>query len=918
MSNVFGLILLVLGIALEIVSFVLFIRKNPRVHPISTERTTKSKLGILIAAGIGLVLIIIGIVLIVEKSTDGIDYKTYLTSVYPAMDMNKDPKDYQNLFHSLGWYYQCCNSSDSFVHPKDSWDQLSGSIIKGPNGESPNRLRYPAGGTPTAPVTWSAMKCCNYKDYKLPTIPHGHLYDWYSFQYFNAPIITCTNLGYNFAGSKSLQGNHRDISTYVSQAPGTAWSGLIATNSQGDSAKVLISDPMGLTKNIPLGVWAGPGPFYAGERAIMRAMYYPFGPMYVPSEKRWLFSGERDYSKWLNLYLTRSDLESKLQKDQNMDKHWCNGFDENDFVEIGHVQQIPGMASSTGYWFNYFGGGGTGVFHKHGKTPKVSQKEVDAMKASLPSHESSDIIDIVGTSPRNKTHALFNILWEIKNTPNLPQPSGGRKGVKTHTNGSNLLKAFYGTDDPWIITMWYANGYAEKDDSGVPTGENWTQYNQEYVVQGTGIYDFNGFSHPLAWAQPPWMDKGLGPNAKLISRQASTAFMLSIPKLGAYTLPDPAPGNASLANLYGVMGNESSGTTFATLCAFLLQAEFGPDRQTELGTYVVPPSRDKKGISNTLPNLVKPQFPTDGSTGGVGALTYEGVKYALTKVFMSNYFFDRVANGVSFDEPMNYFATVLGYKDIQMPCNTNTNGYWSFETIYIGLPEKEDNLNCDEWAYTWRDTLIQTRQYAFITNGGYQGPAMAILNQLWGSTNSMRDPFDARSEAKSMPCYGLGGFPCNGTPNTKCQKHSKLDINASTKPYHFATKYESPIYGGKCTTQENAAMNKTTTSNVLWDKNDYCHHPWSQGSFAKGDLWPVMCCMGHSFCQAPGDKLTLSSIWSNVEYGGYGYGDGIVPLYGTKKDETTLATTTLHPTKHLPGIVQPPPVQPMGDPRTRI
>jgi len=940
--NILGIIILILGVAIAGVVG-LALTRGSRITPRGAAARGRVSLKYLLIGGaiISLILISVGVFLMVHRANldaEGEKYKAYLSSVYPAMNKNLPGHEYTELYHSLGWYYQCCSKNNTELRlTKEGVGDITGNKVVGPNRQTPNKLRYPTiakYGSPI-PVTYDQMRCCEDQDYQLPAVPLGNLYDWYSMQYFNVPVITVRENGYNFAGEDVIDGNLRDISTFVSQSPLTSFMGII-TSVQKKSAVVTPQDPTATSDNLPVGLWAGPGPFYAGERSIIRAGFYPFGPQFLPGENRWTLNGERDYTKWLNLYITRKDAETKLVKDRNTGRHWCNGFEEGDYAEIGHVQQTPGLPSSTGYWYNYFSGGGTGVFHKYGKTPKVSKEEVAAMVASFPKSVTNavDIVDIVGVSPRNKTHTLFNLLWETRATTKLPQPSGasftkyGKRDFKngTYTNGSELLKALYGTDDPWIITMWYCNGYI---DPNVTSGTNWTTYNKDFITQGKeGPPNFNGFSFPSRWAKPSWLDPhglmvGVGPNAKIISRQASTAFLLSVPQLGAYTLPAQAPGNVSLGNMYGVMGILRSGVTFATLAAFLLQAEFGPDHQKELAVYVDKPTSNPL---NTLPNLTGPQFPADGGTGGVGSLTYAGVKYALTKVFMGNYFYDRVANGVSFDEPMNYFATVLGYKDLQMPFNTNTNGFWSFESIYVGLPSKEDNLNCDPWAYTWKDTLVKTRKYAFITGAGsipppapinmeytsYQGPAMAILNQLWGTTLSNRDPFDVYSDKKSLPCLGMGGHPCKNA-EMSCTKGALLNINKQT---NNITKYQNPLWEGTCTVKENIGMNQESTAKVLWDSNDYCHAPWSQSEYgSNGTLWPELCCMGHSFCQAVGEKPTLSAIWSNVPYGGLEYGTGLVPLYGVTENkstaraslkETNLPEDGTPPLKLLPLNIQNP------------
>jgi len=815
---------------------------------------------------VGSLIFIVGVIILIVKNEPDA-YRDYLKHVYPAMDMTRSSNEYKDLYNSLGWYYQCCSSNQSYVTPTGSgtWN-VSGPVATGPQGEKADILRYIPNVSsndwnwdlPGKSVLWKSMRCCT-STYKLPSIPLGNLYDWYSLQYFNVPVISNTKDGWNFAGSASnLRDSKRQVNTVASQSPNTSFSGLRLTNYKYNGYEITPSDPLGLKNNIPLGLWAGPGPFYAGERAIMRAMYYPNGPQYSPEQSAWKMSQDLNGSNWLGQYLQRSNLQGKDRNNNN--KLWVDGFDKGDYMEIGHVQQIPGMVQSTGYWFNYFGGGGTGVFHKVGKTPKVTQDSVDAMKKSIPT-KGGPIIDLANHSPRNKAHALFTLLWEVKNTKTLLQPSGAvAHSTKTYSSGSELLKGLYGTDDPWFITMWHANGYAPTDNK---TG--WSSFTESYEPLGKPIPDFTsqdsgqGMSDPLSWANPPWINGGGGPNMKLISGQVDTAFAKSIKQLGVY--PVNTGSNQQIIKLYGLMGDEVSGVLFATLCAFLLQAEFGDT--DELENYVTPPAK-VGNIYNTQPDLFGEQFPSSGIPG-VGALTEKGMRYSLTKVFMGNWFYDRVSNGVSFDEPINYFSCVLGYEDIQMTCNTNTNGLWSFETIYTGLPKKEDGLPFSDWDYTWHDSVVSKRLYPYISGTTYMGPATSVFNQLFASRTSQRDPFDM---SKEMPCYNLGGIKCSGTPGVTCNKGAPIG-------------YGWKEFEGTCTADDNVGMTigKSHTTSVLWDKNDMCHPPWGLDSYGSdGVLWGQANGFGHSYCQAPGDDPTLSSIWANVPYGGSGYGTGIVPL----------------------------------------
>ena len=145
------------------------------------------------------------------------------------------------------------------------------------------------------------------------------------------------------------------------------------------------------------------------------------------------------------------------------------------------------------------------------------------------------------------------------------------------------------------------------------------------------------------------------------------------------------------------------------------------------------------------------------------------------------------------------------------------------------------------------------------------GPATSVFNQLFASRTSQRDPFDM---SKEIPCYNLGGIKCSGTTGVTCNKGTPIG-------------YGWNGFEGTCTADDNVGMTigKTHTASVLWDENDMCHPPWGLDSYGSdGVLWGQTNAFGHSYCQAPGNEPTLSSIWANVQYGGSGYGTGIVPL----------------------------------------
>jgi hypothetical protein len=855
MKNFLSILLIIIGILFLIVDIGLCKIKN----------CTKKTITILLITS--LLLIISGIVLYFLKIQN--KQKEYLMKVYPMMDPNRFPDEYKKLYNSLGWYYQCCNENKTNIIYSDKNWQIYGNEIVGPFLEKPNVLRYIPDIRGNSDFhfglfnnkiksTWEKMRCCK-SPYKLPTTPYGNFYDWSSLQYFNVPIITNNSSGWKFAGTDKNPKFQRNIDTLVSQSPYTTFQGIIFENN-GQKSNISPNDPNGVKDGIPPGLWAGPGPFYAGERAIMRAMYYPNGPQFDYYNQIWKMDNISNSDNWLNQYLTRGKIQ---MTDFSNKKAWLAGFKKGDYMEIGHVQQIPGLVQSTGYWFNYFGGGGTGVFYQVGETPKVTQDAVDEMVKYLPNAK-----DLVDCSPRNKAHALFTLLWEVKNTEKLNRNSGSYnfKNSETYTNGSDLLKAFYGTDDPWYITMWHANGRAPV----IGSEKSWSDFNSKFEPTGVPLpdwaidYDNKNFVNPVSWASPPWIldynnIPSIGPNTKLISRQLGTTFIQALSKI--QNIDVNTEKTINLQKFYGTMNDTDAGVLYATLCAFLLQCEF----KNNVGKYVNPPKKYSDGTLNTQPNLFS-------NFGGIGSITYEGLKYSLIKGFMGNWFYDRVSNGVTFDEPINYFSRVLGYDTIQMTCNTNTNGYWSYESIFTGLPNKSDNLHIPESheAYEWNNLVISQRKYPYIKNATYFGPYVSIFNELFSKKLSQRDPFNL---TRSIPCFNMGGFDCKNTPGVICNKKNKVNgkINGNS--------LNDDYFEAECKVKPNIGMleKPENSSTVLWDPNDFCHKPWGLQNFGTGGvLWGQANGFAHSFCQSNDEEPTLSSIWSNVPYGGKGYGDGLV------------------------------------------
>ncbi len=456
----------------------------------------------------------------------------YLKKVYPLISTDKSPAEYQKLYNSLGFYYQCCGTNYTYCYwwrPTGQWypakwNPSTKTTVYGrenvkvlsPQGAAALTCRYPPTSWMTPPTnaynppspfgtginkgepTWGPLECCN-NVYRLPTVPTGYLYDWQSFQYFNVPVVyvdenaTLTGpAGYRFSENDTVgdpQGRLKSIESWQSYCPGRTFVGTFAG---GD-----ITPTNPVCGTTPLGLFAGPAPFYAANHAIVRAMYYPFGPQFRYKTKQWgLFDPKQgkvsfDPSTFPTCEISQT-MAKKCSVDKTVGEPWVNGFKEGENREIGHVQLIPGMPASTGYWFNYFGGGGTGIFHKYGRSPRISKQQVDDLRSA---NKDLDYNGFEGTCPRNKMHCLFTLLHELSILENIKDryPQFDPTELRVNNNyqgtilggiykddmitriksGSDFLKWQFGTDDPFVITMWYANGFVGRGIDEKPNPEFW-------------------------------------------------------------------------------------------------------------------------------------------------------------------------------------------------------------------------------------------------------------------------------------------------------------------------------------------------------------------------------------------------------------------------------------------------------------
>lgn len=161
---------------------------------------------------------------------------------------------------------------------------------------------------------------------------------------------------------------------------------------------------------------SGPGPYWIQTYSLVRDIYFPNGIYFKDG-------------KWSIKCKMASNMNN-FGCDWNKPKNWTSGFKEGDYIEVTHSGNPPGMAQSIGFWFNGFPSGGTGTFLKIGKT-HIANNKVDALFTLIKKLKSSSVQDLDDT--------MSNTTFK-------------------NTSGSDILKHFYQTDDPYIITWKYVNG----------------------------------------------------------------------------------------------------------------------------------------------------------------------------------------------------------------------------------------------------------------------------------------------------------------------------------------------------------------------------------------------------------------------------------------------------------------------------
>ena len=141
----------------------------------------------------------------------------------------------------------------------------------------------------------------------------------------------------------------------------------------------------------------------------------------------------------------------------------------------------------------------------------------------------------------------------------------------------------------------FLNGKRSFSDFALPSYQGYAPYMVPLPDLSTETQG-EKFVQPNKWGMAPDMYQfyfgtgSQGPTQKVSDRQVGAMFLESLSKIGVYNVN--TSGNINLIHdLFGKWSSDPKastfGTNYATLCAFLLQAEFGD--APDLKKYVTPP-----------------------------------------------------------------------------------------------------------------------------------------------------------------------------------------------------------------------------------------------------------------------------------------------------------------------------------------
>lgn len=329
--------------------------------------------------------------------------RAYLARVYPIAAKtlaSMDAMDIARFYNKLDFIYNCCYSYTGQLAPGGGWD---------------------------------ALPCCSNKSNLLPYAPMGYMYLWATYATQNKHTV--------YSDGKTFDGAIFPINMIGSQRVDIPW-GARPDGGEVDAANR-----------------SGPSPYWISLYTLIRNIYYPFGPVYDHTFKKWTYLDGIDPQNRDNMGFTCKT------------RNWAFGIPAGEYVEVTHSAWEPGMVQSQGMWLNPFFGGGTGLFYQIGHTFIAN----------------------------NKMDGLFKLAQQLAaaSSSDLDMPDMREQGGIDFSSmsGSQILKHWYGTDDPYTIVWRYCTSdetwpaMARTSTGGwVVVPKQWIYIDNKGVLSATGLF----------------------------------------------------------------------------------------------------------------------------------------------------------------------------------------------------------------------------------------------------------------------------------------------------------------------------------------------------------------------------------------------------------------------------------------------
>lgn len=341
--------------------------------------------------------------------------RAYLGRVYPLAVPHLGSMDAAALarvYTALGFVYNCCYT-------------YRGELASG-------------GG-------WDALACCALSGNRIPYALQGYVYFWMTYAALNKHTV--------YSDGVNIDGKPHPAAHMGSQRVDVPW------GSRADGGEVDRANR------------SGPGPYWVPGYTLLRNIYYPFGPVYDESFKRWTYRNGIDADNGDNMgFLWKASNWTAGAPQRG--RGWAFGAAAGEYVEVAHSSYEPGMAQSPGLWLTPWVGGGTGVFYRVGRT-------------------------IVANNKMGAVFKLLNMLRDAR-ARDLDMPDLTAEGLAdfSRMSGREILHYWFKTDDPYTIVWRYCArdgvwGAMSRTASGgaLVLPSQWVGIDNKGVLAATGLFN---------------------------------------------------------------------------------------------------------------------------------------------------------------------------------------------------------------------------------------------------------------------------------------------------------------------------------------------------------------------------------------------------------------------------------------------